>query len=280
VVVYFKAVAHVAPLEVLAHRILWSVVLLSLLMSMQRRWTDVRAALRSRRNIATLLCTTVLVAGNWFVFIWAIGHDHVVQASLGYYINPLVNVFLGFLLLRERLRPWQWLSVILAGVAVGYLTLGLGKFPWIALFLAFSFGCYGLLRKTAAVDSMLGLTIETSLLLPPALAYLAYLAFKGSIAFTTISPWTDALLVFAGVVTAMPLLWFTRAARRLRYATVGFMQYIAPSLQLLLGVTVYGEPFTIEFRITFSLIWLALAIYSIDAVRAHRPPVAGQVAAS
>jgi chloramphenicol-sensitive protein RarD len=266
-VIYFKAVSHVTPLEILAHRIVWSLVLLGVWMGFKARWREFSCVLRHRRSLSTLLLTTVLVACNWLVFIWAITHDRVVEASLGYYINPLVNVLLGFVFLRERLRRWQWVSVALAFTGVCYLTASLGALPWIALFLAFSFAFYGLLRKTAPVDSMLGLTVETLLLLPLALGYLAVLAGQGSITFLTHSRSTDLLLLCAGAITALPLLWFAHAARRLKLATIGFLQYIAPSLQLLIGVVIYQEAFTAQHGIAFAFVWTALALYSFDSVR-------------
>ena len=265
--VYFKAVATVPAVEVLAHRILWSVVLLAVWMRLRGRWPAAAAAMRNRRTVITLLATTVLIAGNWYVFIWAVANDHVLQASLGYFINPLVNVLLGFVFLGERLRTWQTLAVGLAAAAVLYLTLVCGQFPWIALVLAGTFGFYGLLRKTAKVDAPVGLTVETTLLLPLALAYLTYVGVEGELAFGARSRWTDLLLVLAGAVTALPLLWFTNAVRRLRLATLGFLQYIAPTGHFLLAVGLYHEPFTAAHGITFGCIWTALAIYSIDTAR-------------
>jgi chloramphenicol-sensitive protein RarD len=267
VVLYFKAVSHVPELEVLAHRVLWSMLLLGLLVTLRGRWREAAAALRNRKTALTLVATTVLVASNWFVFIWAMSNNEVVQASLGYFINPLVNVLLGFLFLKERLRKWQWFSVVLAFTGVAYMTLGVGQFPWIAVFLATAFGLYGLLRKTVAVDSLLGQTVETAFLLPVALGYLGYLALNDSMAFLHVDLGTDVLLMAAGVVTATPLLWFATAARRLRLATLGFLQYIAPTSQLLLGVLVFGEAFTQDHQIAFTLIWAALAVYTADAVR-------------
>jgi chloramphenicol-sensitive protein RarD len=267
VVVYFKAVSHVPSLEVLAHRIVWALVLLSTLLALRHRWPQVLAAVRTRRTLLTLVATAFLVAINWLTFIWAVSHSRVVQASLGYFTNPLVNVLLGFLFLRERLRPAQWVSVALAAVGVTYLTVALGEVPWIALTLAFSFGFYGLLRKVAAVGALEGLTIEAMVLLPIAGSYLIFLASRGSLVFGHRDVRTDGLLVAAGAVTALPLLWFSNAARRLRLATVGFLQYLAPSLQLMLGVLLYGEPFRRHHQITFAFIWTALAIYSIETYR-------------
>ena len=268
--VYFKAVAHVAPAEVLAHRIIWSVVLLAVLMRIYGRWRAAVAALRSRSTVITLLGTTTLIALNWFVFIWAVVHDRVLEASLGYFINPLVNVLLGFVFLRERLRRWQMLSVALAAVGVAYLTFNYGQVPIIALVLAGSFGLYGLLRKTAKVDALTGLTVETTLLAPLALAYLGVLAWGHECSFGTESWRTSGLLALGGVITAVPLLWFTNAARRLRLATLGFLQYLAPTGHFLLAVVAYGEPFSQVHLICFACIWTALVIYSIDTVT-HAP---------
>ncbi|MHC4067472.1 MAG: EamA family transporter RarD [Planctomycetota bacterium] len=268
--VYFKAVVRVPALEVLAHRIVWSVLLLTGLLVVQRRWALVGAVMKSRVTAVTLAGTTVLIAVNWFVFIWAVANDQVLQASLGYYVNPLVNVLLGYAFLGERLRRWQGLSVALAAVGVGYMAYGYGQIPWISLILAGSFGLYGLLRKTAKVGALVGLMVETTLLVPLALGYLVYLAVAGLGTLGTASLRMDGLLVLAGVVTAVPLLWFANAARRLRLATLGFLQYVAPTGHFVLAVAAYGEPFTRAQGITFACIWTALAIYSIGTVRAAR----------
>jgi len=268
---YFKAVKHVPALEVLCHRILWSLVLLLGLAWLRGSWPAARAALCCRRTLLTLCVTTLLIAGNWLVFIWAVANDHVLQASLGYYINPLVNVLLGFLFLRERLRRWQIGAVVLAAIGVGYLTFAGKQFPGLALFLALTFGCYGLLRKTARVDAPVGLTIETALLMPPALAYLGYQMLHGHAVFLRDSLPMDGLLLLAGVVTAAPLLWFTEAARRLRLATLGFLQYLSPTGHFLLAVLAFGEPFTWAHGVTFACIWTALLLYSVEAVRNGRP---------
>lgn len=269
--VYFKLVRGVWEWEVLAHRVIWSFVFLSLLLLLKHNWPAARDALRCRRTLVTLVATTVLIAGNWLVFIWAVAHDHVLQASLGYFINPLVNVFLGFVFLHERLRRWQTCSVVLAAVGVGYLTFAGGSFPALALFLAATFGLYGLLRKTARVNAMVGLTIETALLTPPALGFLVYLMITKRAAFGAGVPRLDVLLLLAGVVTATPLLWFTEAARRLRLATLGFLQYLAPTGHFLLAVLAFHEPFTRTHIVAFGCIWTALAIYTLDAARAARP---------
>ncbi len=276
--VYFKAVSHVPALEVLAHRVLWSAALLVVLMLALGRRADLGAALRNRRTRLTLMGSMSLVAVNWFVFIWAVNHGHVLQASLGYFVNPLLNVALGTVFLRERLRRPQVVAVALALVGVVWLSVGLGEPPTIALLLAGSFGFYGLLRKTVAADGMTGLTAETVMLLPAALAYLAYLGASGHLVFAHHDRGTDLLLVAAGAVTALPLLWFANAARRLRYATVGLLQYLAPTGQFLLAVAVYDEAFTRAHLVSFAFIWAGLALYSFDAIRSVPRPERGMAA--
>ncbi len=266
VALYFKAVSTVPSFEVLSHRIIWSVGLLALLMRWYGRWPAAVRALRERRTLLTLLATTGLIAINWLTFIYAVASGHTLQASLGYFINPLVNVLLGVIFLGERLRPWQIGSVTLAGAGVAYLTLAYGQFPGIALVLAFSFGFYGLLRKTVRADSLTGLTIETTLLLPLSLGYVLWLGIQGGGSFGTVSRSLDLLLILAGVITFVPLLWFAAAARRLTLSTLGFLQYIAPTGQLLLAVAVFGERFTAAHAVCFACIWTALVIYTIDAV--------------
>ena len=271
VVFYFKAVDHVPALEVLGHRVVWSVVLLGALLGLRGRWREAIRALAHRPTVIALLATTALIAVNWYTFIWAVTNEHVMQASLGYYINPLVNVLLGFVFLRERLRRVQMIAVGLAFVAVLLLTLRVGEFPLVSLVLAFSFGFYGLLRKTMRVDGLVGLTVETTLLLPVAVGYLIVLERGGGGNFVAGSGLDRVLLIAAGVVTALPLLWFANAARRLDYATVGLLQYIAPSMQFAAAVVVFGEPFGRVQLVSFLLIWTALALYTTDSLRrAHR----------
>lgn len=266
-VFYFKALGSVPPVEILAHRIVWSVPLLLGWLAWRGRLGDLRQALSQRRTILILLVTTVLIGSNWLVFIFTVATGRIVQSSLGYYINPLVNVLLGVVFLGERLRRMQIASVLLATVGVTYLTLSYGELPLLSLFLAGTFGLYGLLRKTVRADGPVGLTVETSLLLPAALFFLVYREARGELVFTHTSWRVDLLLPLAGVVTTVPLVWFANAVRRLRLATMGFLQYLSPSLQLLLAIAVYGEPFTRAHLVTFGCIWLALALYSYDAWR-------------
>jgi chloramphenicol-sensitive protein RarD len=268
--IYFKALQHVAPLEILAHRVVWSVPFTALLITMSRDWKGLWEALSGRKVLSTLFLTAMLVASNWFVFIYAIVTDHVLQASLGYYINPLVNVLLGMVFLKERLPPWQGLAVLLAAAGTFNLALSHGKLPWISLALAFSFSLYGLLRKTVRIESLNGLFVETSLLFPLAFGYLTFLTVKGASAFWIIDWQTTALLALAGLVTSLPLVWFTSAARRLRYTTLGILQYLGPSLQFLLAVFIYREPFTHAHLLTFGCIWSGLAIFVVDSLSQQR----------
>ncbi len=265
--VYFKAVGKVPPLEVLAHRVLWAVPILIGLVVIQRQGGAVRDAVRSRKILGALLLTTVLIAWNWFVFIWAMANDHILQASLGYFINPLVNVALGVVFLRERLSRAAIVAVILASLGVGYLAVLGDEVPWVALTLAVTFGLYGLLRKTVAVGAVVGLTIETMILAPVALGYLAWLQRIGELRFGSGDLSLDLLLMLAGVVTTVPLLLFTQAARLLPLSTLGFLQYLAPTMHFALAVLAYGEPFHRHDLITFGCIWTALAIFTADRIR-------------
>lgn len=265
--IYFKAVVHVPPLEVLAHRVVWSIPILVLFVSLTRGWHGMAVALRGRRTQCLLLASTLLLSVNWLAFIWAIDRGRILEISLGYYINPLVNVFLGVVVLRERLGLLRGGAVGLAALGVLNLVFSLGALPWVSLILAGSFGVYGLIRKTVPLGAAQGLFAETMLLLPFAVSYLVVLGAVGSGAFAASDRTTDGLLLLAGVATATPLVAFAAGARRLDYATVGIFQYIAPTGHFLLAVYVYGETFTRAHMVTFALIWLALAIYSIQLVR-------------
>lgn len=264
--IYFKAVQHVPPLNVLCHRVVWSVPFTAALITVGRQWKSLREALGVSRVLGTLFLSATLVAFNWFVFIYAITTNRVIHASLGYFINPLVNVLLGMVFLRERLDRWQTLAVLLAATGTLNLTIRQGRLPWISLALAFSFGFYGLLRKTVRIESLNGLFVETSLLFPFAFAYLAFAAWKGVGAFGVVNWHTTLLLALAGAVTSVPLVWFTSAARKLRYSTIGLLQYLAPSLQFTLAVFLYKEPFTVAHQVTFGFIWMGLAIFMADSL--------------
>jgi chloramphenicol-sensitive protein RarD len=261
---YWKALKQVPSSQILAHRILWSFVFVVLILTVTKRIYRIRSAIASRRNRVYFIASAFTIGINWFVYIWAVNAGFVVETSMGYFINPLVSVLLGIVFLREKLRFWQVISVMLAFSGVLYLTLNYGKLPWITLSLAFSFGTYGLLRKTSHADSLVGLFFETAYLSPLALAYLLLRGLQGSGAFGTVSPLLHILLVSSGIVTAVPLIWFAHGARRIPLSTVGFTQYLAPTLQLFLGVVVFQEPFTSVHLISFSLIWVGLALYSLS----------------
>jgi len=264
---YFKALAHVSPGEILGHRIIWSLLFLGALVTIFRRWTAIRAALANRRVLLTLLATSVLIAVNWLVFIIAVVTGHVLEGSLGYYLNPLVNILMGVVLLGERLTRPQIAAALLAAAGVAVLAAGAGGGLWISLTLAASFATYGYLRKVAPVDALEGLSIETMLLIPFALGWLIWLQVQGTSGFGSWSLTTDTLLVLGGAITAIPLLLFTAAAKRLPLSTLGFLQYIAPSLQFLGAVLLFGEVLTPAHIICFAAIWTALAIFTIDGWR-------------
>lgn len=263
VAIYFKILRGVAPLEILAHRIVWSVVMLVVIITALRRWPSLMRIVKDARSAGLLVLSTLLVASNWYVFIWAVTHDRLVDASLGYFINPLVNVLLGFLFLRERLRRLEWVSVAIAATAVLWLAVDSGAFPWISLTVAITFGLYGLVRKIVAVPAIEGLTIETAILLPLACGYLLHRATSGTATFGHVSGSLDLLLIASGPVTAVPLIWFAAAVQRLRLATLGLLQYISPTIQFAVAVAMYHEPFGRARFIAFLLIWCAIATYSL-----------------
>jgi chloramphenicol-sensitive protein RarD len=263
---YWKALVTVPPLEIILHRVVWAFTFLFILIILRRRWNEFFNTLKNFRTLLTLFSTASILGLNWWLYVWAINNDYMLQGSLGYYINPLVNVVFGVLFLREHLRPAQVLAVLLAGVGVVYLTISYGEFPWIALALASSFGLYGLIRKVAPVGPLIGLCIETMLLTTPAAAYLIYLGAQGGGSFLHGSIRIDLLLLGTSVITAVPLTFFTAGARRINLSTVGLLQYIAPTGIFLLAVFYYHEPFSKVQVWTFIMIWTALAIYSADSV--------------
>ena len=267
---YWKALGAVPALEIIAHRVVWSFLFLMGLILLQRRWSEFAEILKSGRMLLTLMLTAILVSANWLLYIWAVNNNHMLQASLGYYINPLVNVVLGMLFLRERLRRPQILAVMLAAGGVLYLTTAYGEFPWIALTLALSFGLYGLIRKVAPVGALVGLAVETMLLSPPALIYLIHLDFQEADTILRVSLKLDLLLIGCAPMTAAPLLFFTLGAKRLYLSTLGLMQYIGPSGMFLLAIFHYDEPFSTTQIWTFAMIWAALGIYSTDSVIYYR----------
>lgn len=263
---YFKLLASVPPLEILIHRMLWSLVFLGMVLVVRGKWRWLADVLRRPRVLAGFAASALLLSGNWFLYIWAINHDRIIDASLGYFITPLVNVLLGFVFLGERLRPMQWAAVTLAAMGVLWLALQSGHPPWIGLALAGTFGTYGLLRKTAQLGALEGLSLETLLLCPLALGSLVWLDHAGQNSFVAAGNATRWLLVAAGPITAIPLLLFAAGARRIPMATLGLLQYIGPSIQLLLGVLLYRETFGGARLAGFAVVWSALIVYSADGL--------------
>lgn len=266
---YFRLLDGISAPEILAHRSLWSLALALGVLALVGKVPDLLATLRNRRLLATLALSTLLIGTNWLVFIWAVTHGKVVEASLGYYINPLLNILLGVMFLGERLRPLQWLAVSLAASGIAYELWQFGNLPAVTLFLALSFGLYGLVRKRAPVESLTGLAVETLYMFPLALGFLLW----------SDSPTSNLLdnglrlnlvLILAGPVTLVPLLLFNIAARRLNLSTVGFLQYMAPTLMLVLATTVFGEPFSQHKLVTFALVWVGLAVFTAEALVQRR----------
>ena len=268
--IYWKSLKGVPPIEILSHRMVWSFFFMLVVLAVTRRWAWIKPVLKQPKVLLTFLVTAVLLSINWFTYIWGVNSGFIVETALGYFINPLVNVLLGYIFLKERLRPGQLIAVLLALGGVLYLTITYGSLPWIALTLAFSFGSYGLLRKTAALDSLEGLSLETAWLFLFALGGLIYFEAQGTAAFGHSATKTNMLLIGAGMVTAVPLLLFAASARRVTMATLGILQYLAPTLQFLIGVFIYGEVFSRTQLVGFSFIWVALIVYTGESIRHSR----------
>ena len=279
---FFLLLAPSGPFEIVAVRIFFSLVFCGLLITVTRQWPAFIAIVRQRRLLFTMALAGILIYINWQTYVIGATSGHVVETALGYFINPIVTILLGVILLRERLRVVQWVALGISVVAVGVLTVGYGSVPWIALILAFSFGLYGFVKKKVGprVDAVSGLTLETLWLLPVAAIQVSVIASTSGITFGQVGPWHTVLMVSAGVVTAVPLLLFASAARRLPLIYMGFIQYLAPILQLIFGVAIMGEPMPLERWLGFGLVWLALVILTIDMIRvsrASRMPVAEPV---
>jgi chloramphenicol-sensitive protein RarD len=267
---YWPLLAPAGALEVLAHRILWSLAVVLVLLWATRRLPQLRAAVRDRRRLAQVAAAAVVIAVNWGTYIYGVTNDRVVETSLGYFVNPIVTVLLGVLVLGERLRRTQWIAMGAAFVAVVVLTVENGSPPWIALVLAFSFGTYALLKKTAGVGAVEGLAIETAVLLPVATAFVVVLGVSGQGTFAQEGGGHAVLLALSGLVTAIPLLLFGAAASRVPLSTLGVLQYLAPTMQFLLGVTLFDEPLPVARLLGFVLVWIGLALFTVDLVRHHR----------
>lgn len=274
---YWKLLKAVDPIELIAHRALWGLGAFGVLVAIAGQGTALRMALRDRRTVGVMLLSATLLAVNWSLFIWATLRGHLLDASLGYFINPLVSVALGTIVLGEKLRRLQWVAIALAAGGVGVLTWRAGQVPWIALVLASTFGSYGLVRKLAKVEALVGSTIETIVMVPVALGYLFVI---GGGALVHEGPSTVLLLVGTGVITAVPLIFFTSAARLLPLSTVGFLQYLAPTGQFLLAVLAFGEPLAHEKLVAFALIWTGLAVFSLDLWRAAHSERSARVSTS
>jgi chloramphenicol-sensitive protein RarD len=270
--IYWKLLHIVPALQLLGHRIGWSFLMLMAVISVTRQWADFRSSI-TKRTFLIYSAAAILIGINWLTYVWAVNAGFIIETSLGYFINPLLSVLMGVIILREKLRPAQWIPIGLAAAGVIYLTVAYRQLPLIALTLAFSFGFYGLVKKIAPLSSLYGLTLETGLLFLPALIYLIVMEFNGSGAFLHTSQTTDLLLFGAGVVTTIPLLMFASAARQIPLTTVGVLQYIAPTLQFLIGVFIYKEPFDRTHLIGFGIVWIALIIFWVENYLAHRPAI-------
>lgn len=268
--IYWKALEDVPALEILAHRVVWSFLFTLVLLGWRRQWRWIGRVLRTPRTLLTFALISLLISANWLIYIWAVNADFIVETSLGYFINPLVSVLLGVVVLRERMRSGQWLAIAVAASGVAYLTLRYGNLPWIGLSLAGTFAVYGLLKKTASLNALEGFAMETGWVFLPAAGYLLYVNGSGGGTLGHTSTGTTLLLLGTGVATALPLISFAAGARRIPLSIVGLLQYIAPTLGFLLGVFVYHEPFNSDRMVGFSLIWLALLIYSVEGILARR----------
>ena len=271
--IYWKLLHHVPALQVIGHRIVWSLILLVIVLLINGQWQDFRVNAIAPRTLRIYTIAGVLLAVNWLVYVWGVNAGFIVETSLGYFINPLLSVLLGVIVLRERLRPAQWIPIGVAAVGVIYLTVVYGSLPWIALTLAFTFGFYGLVKKIAPLSSLYGLTVETGVLLLPAIAYLVFSEINGTGAFLHTGLTSDLLMVGAGFVTTIPLLMFASAAKQIPLSFIGVLQYIAPTLQFLIGVFIYKEPFDQSHLIGFSLVWVALIIFWVENLIHQRMPV-------
>lgn len=263
---YFKALKEIPPSEILLHRMVWSLLFLVMVLTWRKQWSWISSVLKQPRLLAGFTLSALLLSVNWLIYIWAINNNRVIDASLGYFMTPLVSVFLGSIFLKERLRLLQWVAVTFAALGVAWLTWHNGNLPWIGVSLAISFGIYGLLRKTASLGPLEGLSLETMILFPFAFAYLVFLGMHNQSEFTHVSFNTQLLILAAGPITAIPLLLFAAGARRIPMATLGLLQYISPSLQLLLGVWLYKENFPTERLLGFATIWIGLLLYSVDGL--------------
>ncbi len=271
--IYWKVLHQVSAFQVIGHRIGWSFIVLIFFIVITRQWQEFRSVASNAKTIGIYAIAGVLLSINWLIYVWGVNADFIVETSLGYFINPLLSVLLGVLFLRERLRSAQWIPVVLAALGVIYLTVVYGRLPWIALSLAFSFGFYGLVKKLAPLGSLYGLTLETAIVFPIALVYLIFVEINGAGAFLHNGMRIDLFLAGSGIVTTIPLLMFASAAKQIPLTMVGILQYIAPTLQFLIGVFIYKEPFDQAHLIGFGIVWIALIVFWVENFVSNRTPV-------
>lgn len=271
--IYWKFLHEVPALQVIGHRIGWSFILLMLYIALSGQWREFRSVAFHPRTVAIYAVAGILLSFNWLIYVWGVNAGFIVETSLGYFINPLLSVLLGVIFLRERLRAWQWVPVGLAALGVGYLTFVYGRPPWIALSLAFTFGFYGFVKKLSPLGSLYGLTLETAIVFPLALLYLLFVEVTGTGAFLHDGLQVDLFLIGAGLVTTVPLLMFASAAKQIPLTVVGLLQYIAPTLQFLIGVLVYKEAFDFAHFVGFAIVWVALIFFAVESYTANRLPV-------
>lgn len=267
---YWKLLKSVPALQLIGHRIIWSFISLITVILILKQWKSFRDSIFVFKTFRIYLLAAVLIGLNWFLYVWAVNAGYIVETSLGYFINPLISVLLGVLFFREKLKLWQWIPILLAASGVLYMTISIGQLPWIALILAFSFGFYGMIKKIAPLSSLQGLTLETVILLIPALVYLIYSENTGEGAFLHQGLFTDFLIVLAGIITTIPLLLFASAAKRIPLSYIGILQYIAPTIQFLLGVLVFKESFSVNQFIGYSAVWIALIIFGLNSFASYR----------
>ncbi|USG67485.1 EamA family transporter RarD [Brevibacillus ruminantium] len=270
---YWKVFEKMGAWEILAHRIFWSAVFVVVLLYVTKKLKELKRAVTDKKTWVLLFLSSLIISGNWFIFIWAVNNGHVLETSLGYYMNPLISVLFGVLFLRERLRAGQWIAIALAGIGVAVMTINYGKMPWVAIMLALTFALYGLAKKTVRLDSMLSLAWETLFVAPIALAYLFTLQVNGQETVFSLEGWQIILLTLAGVATALPLYWFAQAAKILPLSTVGFIQYLSPTISLFIAVFLFHEPFTKTHWLSFGFIWSALIVFTLSSLRSRSQSV-------
>jgi chloramphenicol-sensitive protein RarD len=269
--IYWNSMEQVPSLQILAHRFVWSFIFVAILITIKKQWPLIKQVFSNLKTVFYIVGCAIFISANWFIYIWSVTNNHVIECSLGYYINPLISIAFGMIFFRERLNKWQTVSLCLASISVIILTIQYGQIPWISLSLALTFALYGLFKKLVQADAMISLALETMIMAPFALIYLVFLEANGTGAIAHVSPLVMVLLICSGIITALPLLWFAIGSKRVSMFTMGFLQYIAPSLNLILGIFFFHETFTsIEF-ISFGFIWLALLIFTFSRMRLSKP---------